>query len=1191
MNSLKREKKRRMMAIVLSLVMIISSVVLPTEQVQAITQNEVVEKLGSLINQYKDTTATSSQMLMGSQCKGFANWVFNNLFGVYIGPYPGEANYKITNANAQLVGILEPGELTEESSKELLQKAKPGDYIQVQRSIAKSNGKCGPHSMIVVEVKNDGVQVFDCNTDLRNTIKTYLYTWSKFDYDNRAMSLYHANNYDATSSSSANKPGVSHIHCAAGTRYTPTSIWWTEASGAKSYDLKIWRNKLWEGDAYKILWNLTGTSTQVFLPDGYYEAYVDSRNGDLITMSENVVKFTVTQGKIVDVGSDFHAALLINHNWLGVTNTNGNADVRKDLGTASQIWNFKKQSDGSYTLKNVADGKYLTVDGTDKNGTNVCLKQYNGSDNQKFYIYGRWSGEYIIKPKCASRVVDVNGGKNNPGDNVQLWDLNYSTAQMYAIWKLKNPGKSTLTVNPGTSLTTTTLSWKKTEDTKRYEVKIWKNKAGQGNPIKETTTTDFSWKISLPEGIYEAYVNSKNEFSSTGSNTVRFEVKKGVCSHKYSAWTTTKKASCTSKGTEQRKCTLCGIVENREIKATGHSYSNQVIKPTNTQKGYTLHSCTKCGYSYKDNYVEYKKQLQSIRIAVKPQKTEYYLSEPINTTGLVVAAGYSDGTSKNVTGYTVSGDTKAVGTRKVTVSYTEGGITKTDTYSINVKEKVVKQATITYDCRGGLWYGSNQTAPVGSQVVIDKKTPITKIITITLDPNGGTASTKNANASLVFKGWYQQLDSNGNGVGKVFLAGDKYCLENDITLYAEYEEISINTSTFSKPSRVGYQFEGWYTPDGKKATTITTDSDMTLIAKWEKETADPDDLKENSICVNVMSDLIIYVQLIDSNGNKVACPGEKIQYFYGKDSKEMPSEGNYIPGTGIKVVDRTTSTNSSGRSYIILRADREADLQSIKASTIKYGTALNLGDIETHLLNASWKDSELVEDNPVEDQPNISDDSVAEQEPEFSDEEEMEDFWEDTEDDEDDWYEDDWDEDDWYEDDWDEDDWYEDDWDEDDRYEDEEEEELEVGDEIVTDYEIYTITKLGKTPTVEYTEMFDEDVQSITIPEVVQIDGVTYKVTSIAPNAFYKNTSLKMITIGSNVSSIGKKSFYGCKSLKKIIINSVKIDTKGFGTKSFAKISKTAKVYVPNKQYKVYKKALKKAGVGSKARILKVIIE
>ena len=74
---------------------------------------------------------------------------------------------------------------------------------------AKSGGKCGPHSMIVVGVSTDGVQVFDCNSDGRNTIKTYLYTWPKFNYDNRAMTLYHAYNYQGGSSS--NKPKYSNF--------------------------------------------------------------------------------------------------------------------------------------------------------------------------------------------------------------------------------------------------------------------------------------------------------------------------------------------------------------------------------------------------------------------------------------------------------------------------------------------------------------------------------------------------------------------------------------------------------------------------------------------------------------------------------------------------------------------------------------------------------------------------------------------------------------------------------------------------------------------------------------------------------------------------------------------------------------------------------------------------------------------
>ena len=63
--------------------------------------------------------------------------------------------------------------------------------------------------MIVVGVSTDGVQVFDCNSDGRNTIKTYLYTWPKFNYDNRAMTLYHAYNYQGGSSS--NKPKYSNF--------------------------------------------------------------------------------------------------------------------------------------------------------------------------------------------------------------------------------------------------------------------------------------------------------------------------------------------------------------------------------------------------------------------------------------------------------------------------------------------------------------------------------------------------------------------------------------------------------------------------------------------------------------------------------------------------------------------------------------------------------------------------------------------------------------------------------------------------------------------------------------------------------------------------------------------------------------------------------------------------------------------
>ena len=151
--------------------------------------------------------------------------------------------------------------------------------------------------------------------------------------------------------------------------------------------------------------------------------------------------------------------------------------------------------------------------------------------------------------------------------------------------------------------------------------------------------------------------------------------------------------------------------------------------------------------------------------------------------------------------------------------------------------------------------------------------------------------------------------------------------------------------------------------------------------------------------------------------------------------------------------------------------------------------------------------------------------------------------------------------------------------------ENDDEEVLEVGDEITTDDVIYTITELDDGPCVEYTELFDDDIKNVVIPDTVAIDGVVYKVTSVAPKAFYKNTSVKKVTIAGYTTKIGAKAFYGCKSLKEIVILSTKIQSGSIGSKAFSNMAKNAKIYVPRAKYKTYKKLLKKAGVGSKAKI------
>ena len=94
---------------------------------------------------------------------------------------------------------------------------------------------------------------------------------------------------------------------------------------------------------------------------------------------------------------------------------------------------------------------------------------------------------------------------------------------------------------------------------------------------------------------------------------------------------------------------------------------------------------------------EVEKTLTGISVEA-PEKTMYTAGEELNLDGLKVTASYSNGKSADVTdSEAVAVDTSAcdmntAGTYTVTVSYTENGVTKTDTFAITVEDA---QPTVT----------------------------------------------------------------------------------------------------------------------------------------------------------------------------------------------------------------------------------------------------------------------------------------------------------------------------------------------------------------------------------------------------------------------------------------------------------------------------------------------------------------
>ena len=65
--------------------------------------------------------------------------------------------------------------------------------------------------------------------------------------------------------------------------------------------------------------------------------------------------------------------------------------------------------------------------------------------------------------------------------------------------------------------------------------------------------------------------------------------------------------TCTEIGlTEGKHCSVCGevFVAQQPVEILGHDYDDVVVLPTCTQKGYTVHTCSRCGSSYTDNAVD-----------------------------------------------------------------------------------------------------------------------------------------------------------------------------------------------------------------------------------------------------------------------------------------------------------------------------------------------------------------------------------------------------------------------------------------------------------------------------------------------------------------------------------------------------------------------------------------------------------
>lgn len=108
-------------------------------------------------------------------------------------------------------------------------------------------------------------------------------------------------------------------------------------------------------------------------------------------------------------------------------------------------------------------------------------------------------------------------------------------------------------------------------------------------------------------------------------------------------------------------------------------------------------------------------KLQSLTVKTPPNKTIYKSGESFDPTGMVVEANYGYNLTSDVTGYTVTPTVLIDGVTEITVSYTEGRVTKTATTPVTVK-KVLTSIEVTANPTKTVYNYLENFAPAGMVV-------------------------------------------------------------------------------------------------------------------------------------------------------------------------------------------------------------------------------------------------------------------------------------------------------------------------------------------------------------------------------------------------------------------------------------------------------------------------------------------
>lgn len=387
----------RVISILLTVSIIISRPIDYSISAKSITGSEVQAKLNTLLGQFPANTTWDRNFAGGSQCYAFAHYIFNTIFdrgSTQVGNGALSSNptcYKLNNVASDIntIGTLAPG-YSLEQLEALLEKAMPGDYLQVKR---RSLG--GPHSMIVtcVDAANNRIGIFDANAVARNKVGQYSQTFSDFMQRNAGVTLYRYNGYERIDVCNCNESYKGN--------YTVTT------------DGEHLNLRSGHGMAYSII---------TTIPKGE-RVYVSKGNGSWVHVEWNGYSGYSDMRYLTKIETSAKSVKL--HAWISDAEM-GNVPENYKLG---KTYYLCYEVLDSSTGKRLDDGKY-SINETlySQNGSVISTRKYENRNNNCMgycaYTPGIYrgvvtiSGDYDLKVEVSYEV------KPNKVEEIQIQDSN-----------------------------------------------------------------------------------------------------------------------------------------------------------------------------------------------------------------------------------------------------------------------------------------------------------------------------------------------------------------------------------------------------------------------------------------------------------------------------------------------------------------------------------------------------------------------------------------------------------------------------------------------------------------------------------------------------------------------------------------------------------------------------------------------